>query len=766
MPTDHADNLDTAIQFIKGVGPKLAERFRALGIKTARDMLWHIPHSYQDQRTITPLNRVKTGELVAVRGLVTSVNARRPKRRGRVREIITVRIDDGECAASIVWFNQSYIKNILKRGMGLQVYGRAELYDSGLQFSSPEFTVLDPGDLDSPGEILPLYNSTKGLPQRTIRRTVDFILGRLIEHEEDAVPVWILEKSGFPTIKNAWRILHQPGPDDGAPLQHKTGNIEDQEVCLFDTIDEAEYLQRLEEARKRKKDSNYERARQRLAYEEFLVMQVLLARARNAVKRIEGIAHPVPDLIPDADGAQETDAPESQTDEEVSRQAALNPKQWPYEYLKALPFVLTNDQHRVLQELQDDLSAPHPMNRLLQGDVGSGKTVVALYAMLAVASGGYQAALMAPTEILAEQHHATVLQLTRNLRGLNCGILLGSAGAKERKELQQALRSGDIQLLIGTHALFEDPVIFDNLGLVIVDEQHRFGVEQRRKLLAKGKHPDLLLMTATPIPRTLALSWYGDMDTSTIRELPAGRPKVTTRWTSWDKEEKVWEFVAEKIETGRQCFVVCPLIDDSEALPALPSAEQTFQRLQEGPLAKHRLALLHGQMSSEEKSGIMEAFGRGDYDLIVSTTVIEVGIDVPNATIMVVLGADRFGLAQLHQLRGRVGRGTHASYCVLVTGAAVSPLAERRLRALESTRDGFRLAEEDLRLRGPGEIFGQRQSGLWTFLVADGDRDLWLLEKARDDASGIVREDPSLKKPQNRVLAQRAKALHEAGLRG
>ncbi len=757
MNRPNENPLETPIQYVRGVGPKLAERFKVLGITTVEGLLWHVPHTYQDRRKITPINQVKPGELVTVQGLVVGVDSRYP-RRGRVREIVTVRIDDGEAAARAVWFNQSYIKKQMSRGVGLQLYGRTELYDAQLQFSSPEFTILDPSDFERTGEILPIYHSTKGLPQRTIRRTMAFALARMIETVQDVVPERLRDKLGLPSIKNAWRILHQPAPDDGAPAEALPEALEDAEVTLFDTVDETTYLRRLEEERTRKKGTLYDLAQQRLAYEEFLVMQWVLAEARHAIRNLEGTAHPLPASNP-LEASFTPDSIASETDD-------TDPKQWPARYIASLPFQLTSDQLRVGREIQNDLASDRPMNRLLQGDVGSGKTVVAFYAMLAVAAGGRQAVLMVPTEILAEQHHATLLKLTRNLRGLNCGLLCGSAGAAERRELQRALQNGTIQLLVGTHALFEEPVVFENLGLAVVDEQHRFGVEQRRRLLSKGGHPDLLLMTATPIPRTLALSWYGDMDTSSIHQLPSGRPKVITKWTFGDKEEKVWGFVDEKIAEGQQAFVVCPLIEESEAMPDLPSAERVFARIQEGPLGQRRVALLHGQMRTEEKSAVMESFARGEIDLLVSTTVIEVGIDVPNATMMVILGADRFGLAQLHQLRGRIGRGTETSYCVLITTGTVSPLAERRLDALRTTLDGFQLAEEDLRLRGPGEIVGQRQSGLWTFHVADQRRDLWLLERAREDADEILERDPELTLPEHAALARKARAAAHVALRG
>ena len=421
---------------------------------------------------------------------------------------------------------------------------------------------------------------------------------------------------------------------------------------------------------------------------------------------------------------------------------------------------MTGDQIKVCREIERDLQKIEPMSRLLQGDVGSGKTVVSLYAMMAVVAGGAQAAFMAPTEILAQQHANTIRKFTQSIPGLHLAVLRGSDKAKDRRESLELIRSGAAQIVVGTHALFQEKVEFDNLGLVAIDEQHKFGVNQRQKLIEKGIHPDLLVATATPIPRTLSLTLFGDMDVSIIRSLPPGRPPLITRWTDWGKEKKVWEFVDERIAEGQQAYVVCPIIEPSENAPHLPSTEDAFERLSETFFPHRRVAILHGRHSAEAKEELMARMQAGEIDVVVATTVIEVGVDLPNATVIVVLGAERFGLAQLHQLRGRVGRGTQKSYCVLVTHPNIAPYAVQRMKVLEKTRDGFKIADEDLRLRGPGEQFGARQSGRINFRLADPVRDADLLREANQAATQMYELDADLKQPEHQVLKQELKLAY------
>jgi ATP-dependent DNA helicase RecG len=438
-------------------------------------------------------------------------------------------------------------------------------------------------------------------------------------------------------------------------------------------------------------------------------------------------------------------------------------------FVEGLPFRLTTAQQRVLREIIDDLRLPQPMSRLLQGDVGSGKTVVALAAMLVAVTSNMQAVMMAPTEILAEQHYGTLNDLLRGVADrvsgqegmaaqatqisqIGVGLLTGSLSQAEKEEQRGRIASGEVAIVVGTHALIQEGVVFKDLGLAIVDEQHRFGVSQRAALRQKGYNPHMLVMSATPIPRSLALTLYGDLDLSIIDEMPPDRPEVITKWLAPLERERAYVFLRGQVEQGRQAFIICPLIEESDKVEA-KAAVSEYERLQKQVFPDLRLALLHGRMSSADKEDVMQRFRQAEHDILVSTPVVEVGIDVPNATVMLVEGADRFGLAQLHQFRGRVGRGEHQSYCLLLAGTA-SAEAEQRLKVIESTQDGFMLAEEDLKLRGPGEFFGTRQSGLPDLRVAKIG-DLRVLEQARRAALELFNRDPDLAQPEHQLLAQR-----------
>ncbi|MBC8249792.1 MAG: ATP-dependent DNA helicase RecG, partial [Anaerolineales bacterium] len=427
-------------------------------------------------------------------------------------------------------------------------------------------------------------------------------------------------------------------------------------------------------------------------------------------------------------------------------------------FLQSLPFSLTSAQQRVLREIVNDLRQPYPMSRLLQGDVGSGKTVVAAAAMLLTVANGCQAVIMAPTEILAEQHYKTITELLAN-SPLETRLLIGSLTPSEKERIHEEAAAGEADILIGTHALIQESVEFKDLGLAIIDEQHRFGVAQRAALRQKGITteagpvcPHVLVMSATPIPRSLALTIYGDLDISVIDELPPGRREIKTRWLLPRERERAYSFLRSQIEKGRQAFVICPLVEESEKIEA-KSAVEEYRRLQKMIFPDLKLGLLHGRLKGAEKEAVMGAFKRGELDIVVSTSVVEVGIDVPNATVMLVEGANRFGLAQLHQFRGRVGRGEHQSFCLLLSDSS-TPQAQERLRAIESTQDGFALAEKDLELRGPGEFFGTRQSGLPDLKLA-GLGDVRILEQARTEAQALFSEDPDLAKPEHRLLARR-----------
>ncbi len=472
-------------------------------------------------------------------------------------------------------------------------------------------------------------------------------------------------------------------------------------------------------------DGELQLARQRLVFEELFVLAAALGRMRGRRAGREGLRF-------------------AQSD--------------PQPFWASLPFAPTNAQRRAVEEAIRDMTGGQPMNRLLQGDVGSGKTLVAAALIWLCAQNGYQAAFMAPTEILAEQHHATLSAMLAPF-GLRVVRLTGSLTAKEKREALALLASGDAQLAVGTHALLGETVQFASLGLVVTDEQHRFGVEQRGALTAKGTHPHVLVMSATPIPRTLALILYGDLDVSILDELPPGRQKVDTFAVGEDMRERIWRFVRRLVGEGRQVFIVCPMVEESEELPEnVKSAEQYARQLQDEIFPELRVRCIHGRMKAKEKDAVMADFAAGAFDILVATTVIEVGVDIPNAALMIVENADRFGLSQLHQLRGRVGRGEHKSYCVLFSDAQGED-ARARLRVLCRTNDGFKISEEDLRLRGPGDFFGSRQHGLPEMHVADLSGDMRVLRQAQEEALALLRDDPALEKPENAPLRERIDAL-------
>jgi len=464
-----------------------------------------------------------------------------------------------------------------------------------------------------------------------------------------------------------------------------------------------------------------ERARKRFVFEEFFLLQlgIGMKRIKEKIDK-EGISHRI--------------------SQDLLRL-----------FMERLPFKLTESQIRVIREIEEDMAKPKPMHRLLQGEVGSGKTVIACYALLLTVNNGYQGALMAPTEILAEQHFINLSNFLLPW-GINLELLISGISEKRKNKILEDLKKGEIDIIIGTHSLLEENVEFKKLGLVVIDEQHKFGVLQRKRLLDKGLNPDCLIMTATPIPRTLALTLYGDLDISTLYELPPGRGKVTTYWISEEKREEVYNFIKEQIRQGRQAFIVYPIIEESEALE-VKSATQMYEELKEKVFKEFRIGLLHGRLSSEEKNRIMEDFKEGEIDILISTLVIEVGIDVPNVTVILVENAERFGLAQLHQLRGRIGRGKYPSYCLLLSSAKTEE-ARQRLTALVKTQDGFKIAEEDLKIRGPGEFFGERQHGFPEIRIGDILKDIEILEISRKEAFNLLRTDPHLESPKHKILLE------------
>ena len=678
-----ADLWSLPIQYAKGVGPKRAALLARLGVATVEEALWYAPRRYEDRSSLLPIGQLVPGVAATVCGTVIRARLSRiPRRR---MSILNVTIEDDTGALQCVYFNQPYLEDVFKTGCRVMVSGTALAGRKGwtdLRMDVPHYEVLD--DEDEPlhvGRIVPVYPETKGITSRQLRTLIKGLLDHYLDGMADIVPAQVRFRQRLLPIRAALREVHFPqSPGDLEAL-----------------------------------NQGVTPAHRRLAFEEFLLLQLGLASQQQAVKEeAKGVRFDIGTPL-------------------VGKLRAL------------LPFRLTQAQERVLAEIQHDMASPRPMHRLIQGDVGCGKTVVALLAMVTACGSGCQAALMVPTEILAEQHYLNMRRLLEGL-GLTAVLLTGGGTPKARAAVRKQIETGEAHVAIGTHALIQKHVQFARLGLVVIDEQHKFGVLQRKTLLAKGYRPDVLVLTATPIPRTLAMTVYGDLDVSAIDALPPGRKPVRTRVFDEPERRRAYQFVQDEVRAGRQAYVVYPLVEESEKVD-LRAAIEGAERLQQSIFKSVRVGLLHGRMKGEEKERTMAAFKSGALQVLVATTVIEVGVDVPNASVMVIEHAERFGLAQLHQLRGRVGRGAQQSYCLLLSAVAAGvegSAARRRLDALVASNDGFVIAEEDLRLRGPGEFFGARQWGVPEFRVANLIRDGALLEQARLEAQAMVREDPRL----------------------
>jgi ATP-dependent DNA helicase RecG len=672
--------LDRPVQFVKGVGPKRADAFARLGVRTVRDLLFHAPRRYEDASTVARIGDVHVGADVTVIGEVVSKGVL-PTRAGlRIFQLV---LRDATGSIECSFPGQPFLDRTFHRGDLVLVTGPVRFYH-GRQIQPREWVVLGSADegVAAGGKVLPIYPATEGLSQKLIRAILDENLDRLLPllQIEDAVPRGITEAAGLPTIMQAVAMLHRP-----------------------QTLKQAEH------------------GRRRMAFDELLCLQLLYARVRRQRALDEkGIAfHRTDTLI----------AP----------------------LYRTLPFTLTTAQTRAIADIFADMTSERRMNRLLQGDVGSGKTVVALFAMMLAAESGYQAALMAPTEILAEQHARSIgSMLARLPPGIRprLTLLTGRLAPADKRAAQEAVASGEASLVIGTHALIQDAVSFARLGLAITDEQHRFGVRQRLALAAHGRNIDLLIMSATPIPRSLALTIYGDLDITILDELPPGRQKIRTVLRTEEKRSAVHDFVRDQVAHGRQAFIVYPLVEASGKVD-LRAATVEYERLATEVFPTLRLGLLHGQLSGPEKDATMTAFAAGEIDILVATTVIEVGIDVPNAAVMVIEHAERFGLSQLHQLRGRVGRGTDQAYCILIASEGAD-----RLTALTRSTDGFEIARADLAQRGMGDFFGERQHGLPEFRFFDPCRDDELVPLAQTAAHSIIGSDPDLTGDQHTQLRQ------------
>jgi ATP-dependent DNA helicase RecG len=666
---------------IPGVGPKVAQILGKLGLVTHDDLLHFVPRRYEDRRHVKPVSEAQVGENITVRGKIHSSKSSFWRGRGRVFEIMVgpANLTSQRDLVRGFWFNLNFPIKSLVEGREVFLYGKLTKSKSGTWvIMFPEFEIIEGGEDEfvHSDRITPVYNLTDGIRQRQMRRIM-----------YEATQKTVFEAPEF-----------YPAPPKMIPRQEAF------KIIHFPESVEAE-----------------ERARQRLAYDEFFVLQCVVALRRMS-------RHTAHRHRPTAKGHTLTD-------------------QWK----ASLPYTLTNAQQRVMAEIDADLNSGPPMNRLLQGDVGAGKTFVAVYAMLRAVEAGEQAALMAPTQILAEQHALNLRQWLEPL-GVRVDLYTGNTRGKKSDRLEggeldlfaakkSAPGASRGSIVIGTHALLYDGYAADKLGLIVIDEQHKFGVLQRLALSRKGQNPDILVMTATPIPRTLGMTLYGDLDVSILDEMPPGRQPIVTRCRSSKELDKFWVFLQEQIGEGRQAYVIYPLVEDSEKVDA-KSVKAEFERLK--TILPHvKLGLLHGQLDGAEKERVMTAFRAGEIQVLLSTTVIEVGVDVPNATVMLIENAERFGLAQLHQLRGRVGRGKHTSYCVLV-GDPKSLDSWKRLRIMEETTDGFRIAEEDFKIRGPGNIFGTEQSGLPPLRFAHLEHDYDLLARARNDAARLLKEDPAL----------------------
>jgi ATP-dependent DNA helicase RecG len=756
-------SLETSVQFVKGIGPRIARMLAEKQITTVEDLLYHLPFRYEDRLRPQAIEDLKPGQMASFIGQVRGAALLRTRR----MPIFEMTVGQGLGKVKCMWFHGAYLKDKFKPGQMVALYGKVEASRSSnsLKMIQPQVEVIS-GDYDDEeskllevGRITPVYESLSGskLSSRWQRRVIWGMLEELNGRIPETMPMAICERLGLPTREEAIRRAHFP--DAGTSLE---------DLQSWATP-----------------------AQKRLVFEELFYLELGLELKRRRFRQRQGIAFAADERV-----------------REALRQI--------------LPFHPTPAQKRSLGEIVSDMRQPTPMRRLLQGDVGSGKTIVALQATLVAIENGYQAALMAPTEILATQHYLAARKLLeRSQTRYRVVLLTGSLDEERKRANRGTIVRGEAQLVIGTHALIEEKVEFANLGLVVVDEQHRFGVLQRFRLMKKpnAAEPDVLVMTATPIPRTLALSLYGDLDLSMLDELPPGRTPIVTRRVSDERASEVWEFVRGQVRIGRQAYVVYPVVEGanedqpeldfppeqeqfaevspssaksdstvarggagknrpqlrpegwSTGRPTLKAATDMYKELSQGALHGLRLGLLHGRLDADEKEIIMRRFQRGEVDVLIATTVIEVGVDVTNATVMVIEHAERFGLAQMHQLRGRVGRGSAKSYCILMTGAKPSAQAEERLQAMVRTQNGFELAELDLALRGPGEFFGTRQAGLPDFRVANLVRDRELLELAKKESAlfaaesepGVREEERTFVWARLREAWQRRYGLVEAG---
>jgi len=684
--------LDAPVSVLQGVGPHHSKNLQQLGITNLRDLLYYFPRRYDDYSQLKPINRLRYGEEVTVIGTIQSIHTRSLK--GGKSKLVEVIVSDGSGALRANWFNQPWIARNFQKDFQIVLAGKIDQYLGRLTMNNPEWEPLENQHLNT-SRIVPIYPLTSNITQRWLRNLMNQVVSFWAPRISDPLPGEIRQKEDLLDLPHALIQIHFP-----------------------DSIEEVR------------------RARYRIAFDEIFLLQLGVLQQKKTWQERTGEVFQFDD-------------------------------QWWDEKIAHLPFELTEAQRNTMQDVRNDLVSGHPMNRLVQGDVGSGKTVIATMAALAVAQHGAQSALMAPTSILAEQHYHSLVELLskqissehqahqeNNVETIR--LLLGSTPESEKSAIRAGLADGSIKIVVGTHALIEDPIQFSNLQLVIVDEQHRFGVEQRAKLRSKGTNPHLMVLTATPIPRSLALTIYGDLDLSVIDELPPGRQVVDTYVITPFERERAYTLIRSQIEQGRQAFMIYPLVEESDKSISKAAVEE-HKILQEEVFPKFEIGLLHGRLPADEKENVMTRFRKGDYQILVSTSVVEVGVDVSNATVMLIEGAHRFGLAQLHQFRGRVGRGSDKSYCILIPDSEEA-IENERLKVMVETNDGFKLAEYDLEQRGPGQFLGTRQSG-YTDLKIANLTDIKLISHARRSAQFLFESDPDLVLPEHQLLAD---AFHQA----
>ena len=666
-------DLNKDVKYVKTVGPSRVKLLNKLKIYTLKDLIEYYPRDYEDRSKPKNLYECTDGEEVLIEAMPTGRISEMHKGRMTISRLI-VKDQTGTCY--ITWFNQGYLRDKFQPGRMYRFFGKISNKSGRLEMNSPVYDEIDQSK--NTGKIIPIYPLTYELKQTTLRRIIENGLLEVKGQLPETLPEYILKENNLWDINNTIERIHFP----------------------------VEF-------------SDFNKARERLVFEELFTTQLALLKLKNNYEH-------------ETDGIQ------------FSKDVYMS------DVINILPFKLTKAQLRVLEEIDKDMESNKPMNRLLQGDVGSGKTVVAMIAAYKAVKSGYQATIMAPTAILASQHLESFQGILEEL-GIRTELLISSVTKKKKAEILEKLQNGEIDILIGTHAILEENVVFKNLGLVVTDEQHRFGVKQRGTIASKGQNPDVIAMSATPIPRTLALILYGDLDISIIDELPPNRKKIETYAVRKNMEERVNNFIRKQITEGRQAYIVCPLVEENEDMEGLQSVIELAEKYQKETFSEYKVAYLHGKMKPKEKDEIMERFKNGEIQILIATTVIEVGVNVPNASIMVVENAERFGLAQLHQLRGRVGRGEYQSYCILKYEGN-SETIRQRMKVMCDTNDGFIISEKDLELRGSGDFFGTEQHGLPEFKIANLFEDIAVLKKVQKLALKIMEDDPLLEKEKNAKL--------------